>query len=182
MFKLSTLYEEATRLRMWCKILFFVCERTQHSLIVILECVEKRKLESVCKLRKQYGFHFVSEWISRDFFFEPGKKINVDVKGKFCLPKRSAIKKVQMTFFPVAEDNFTRFPVELNPKLGEEIYGVLALRDGSELLDEIYYDPWSTKKCLPNQNSKLDQKAGCSSRTGKVERASPELEKGRYFL
>jgi hypothetical protein len=37
-------------------------------------------------------------------------------------------------------------------------------------------------KVTSNQNSKLDQKAGWSSRTGKVERASPELEKGRYFM
>lgn len=151
MSSLSSLVDEVMGLKLWCKLLFFVFETSQRNLIILLECVEKGKVGYVIKQREQYGFRFVSEWISRDFLFSPETKILIDIKGKFSLPRRTPFKTYQMTFFPAAEDNFTRFVVEMNQRVGGDIYGIISFRDGNVLLDEIYYDPLSCKKVPPSQ-------------------------------
>ncbi|CAG2188646.1 unnamed protein product [Mytilus edulis] len=112
--------------------------------------VDLQRVSEVCENRKRYGYNFVSEWISKDFFLIPDKTIiTVDVKGKFGIPKECNTKHPKLSFIPVAKDNFTRFLVEL--KTSGTVYGVLSIRDNKSVLDEIFYDPASTIKLPPNR-------------------------------
>lgn len=129
----------------WCKILFFVGKLKNYNLPIMLECVDIQRVSDICKKREEYGYKFVSEWISKDFFFAPDKTIiTVDVKGMFRISTESGIKHPRLTFVPVARDNFTRFLVEL--KRGGIEYGVLVLRENRTILDEICYNPGTTPK------------------------------------
>lgn len=124
----------------------------------MLECVDLQRVAEVCENRKKYGYRFVSEWISKDFFLIPDKTIiTVDVKGKFGIPKECSAKHPKLSFIPVAQDNFTRFLVEL--KTSGTVYGVLSIRDNKSVLDEIFYDPASTKK-LPSNKKIRDELLG----------------------
>ena len=151
--------EEALSLKKFCKILFFVRKdkRTQRSITILLECVEKKRIAEVAHNRQELGFEHVSQWQSKDLFLNPDKTIiSVDVRGKFAIPKSSGIKYPRITFIPVAEDNYTRFQVDMNPSAGGEIYGVLSFRDRRGIIDEIYYDPKSTKQLPPNLKIRHD--------------------------
>lgn len=111
----------------------------------MLECVELQRVSEVCEKRKKYGYHFVSEWISRDLFFTPNSTIvSVEVKGKFKIPKESSVRLPRLSFIPVARDNFSHFLVEWG-KFGVA-YGILSLRVERTVLYEIYYYPDSTKQ------------------------------------
>lgn len=115
----------------------------------MLECVDLHRVIEVKKKRAEYGYYFVSEWIGKDFLFIPDKTIiNVDVKGSFRIPKESSVKHPKLSFIPVARENFTRFLVEI--KTSGTLYGVLSIRDSKGVLDEILYDPASTKNLPPN--------------------------------
>lgn len=124
----------------------------------MLECVDLPRVSEICKNRNKYGYHFVSEWISKDFFLIPDKTIiTVDVKGKFGIPKECSVKHPKISFIPVSRDNFTRFPVEL--KSSGTVYGVLSIRDNKGVLDEIYYDPASTRH-IPSNKKIRDELLG----------------------
>lgn len=161
---LGSLIQKGYELRVWCKILFFVGKKTSNNLQIMLECVDLQRVSEVCANRKKYGYHFVSEWISRDFHLIPDKTIiTIDVKGKFAIPKESNVKHPKLSFIPVAQDNFTRFPVEI--KTSGAGYGVLSIRDNKGVLDEILYDPDSRRttplnkkireELIGNRNDKL---------------------------
>lgn len=110
----------------------------------MLECVTLERVNEVCEDRKKYGYYIVQEWTSRDFFLAPDKTIiTVDVKGKFRIPKESKVKHPKLTFIPVARENFIRFPVEI--KTSGSVYGVLSIRDNKGIMDEILYDPDSSR-------------------------------------
>lgn len=145
----ASVLPEAYRLMNWCKILFFVGKLKNNNLPIMLECVDIQRVSEICEKREKYGYKFVSEWISKDFFFAPDKTIiTVDVKGKFRISTESGVKHPRLTFVPVARDNFTRFLVELNSD-GIQ-YGVLVLRENRIILDEICYNPGTTKTKIGN--------------------------------
>lgn len=112
----------------------------------MLECVEVQRVSEVCEKRKNNGYHFVSEWISRDLFFTPNSTIiTVEVKGRFKIPKESSVRLPRLSFIPVARDNFSHFLVELGGTTGVA-YGLLSLRVERKVLYEIYYYPDSPKQ------------------------------------
>ncbi|VDI47833.1 Hypothetical predicted protein [Mytilus galloprovincialis] len=148
----STL-QEKLNLKKWCKMLFFVGEKKDKYMQIMLECVEKSRISEVCENRKEYGYNVVTEWISKDFFLSPDKsRITVDVKGIFSIPKQLSVRRPVVTFVPKAVENFTRFPVDLNQSAGGRVHGILTFKIKRELLDEIYYDPMSTKTIPMNRN------------------------------
>ncbi|VDI43617.1 Hypothetical predicted protein [Mytilus galloprovincialis] len=147
--------QESLELKKWCKILFFVGEKKDKNLQIMLECVDLKRVSEVSDDRKKYGFKIVPEWTSKDLFLKPNTgHITVDVKGNFVIPRDIASKRPELTFNPVIRENFTRFPVELDNSPGKAGYGVLSLKIGKTVLDEIYYDPGSTRKVPLNQKIK----------------------------
>lgn len=146
---LESVVQEAYGLKKWCKILFFVGKLKKYNLPVMLECVERERVEEVCKKRENYDYQFVSEWISKDLFLSPDKTIiSVDVKGIFMIPIESGVKQQRLSFVPSAQDNFTRFLVNL-VRRGEITYGLLGLRENRNVLEEIYYDPYTVRQTIP---------------------------------
>ncbi|VDI27698.1 Hypothetical predicted protein [Mytilus galloprovincialis] len=125
--------EEAMGLRKWCKILFFVGKKQNNRIKVILQCVEIQKVSVMCDLRKQSGFHFFADCMSSNLFLPPDTTvIDVDIKGRFSLPKASAIRHHKVRFIPSGGDIFTELQVELRAYLSGELYGILVLRHGKD--------------------------------------------------
>lgn len=121
---LESVVQEAYGLKKLCNILFFVGKLTKYNLPIMLECVELQRVEDVCKKRENYGYQFVSEWISKELFLTPDKTIlSVDVKGIFSIPPESCVKQPRLSFVPSARDNFTLFLVNLQ-KRGKITYGM----------------------------------------------------------
>lgn len=144
--------EEAMGFRKWCKILFFVGKKQNNRMKLILQCVEIQKMSVMCDLRKKLGFHFVADCMSSNLFLPPDTTvIDVDIKGRFSLPKASAIRHHRVRFIPSGGDIFTEIQVELKANLSGELYGILVLRHGRDILQQIFYDPDSNKPTLPHK-------------------------------
>lgn len=137
-----------------CKILFFVNDVTSGGLTVLLSCIEKSKMQDFCNNCEEMGFQLFKNWISKDFSFKPQTKINIALRGFFTLPQFTTRKKLDMIFLPNSAQNFTRFRVEIKPKMDRDAYGLLVLTEDQVLLDEICYNPIITKGNRPGTQAK----------------------------
>ncbi|XP_071148813.1 uncharacterized protein [Mytilus edulis] len=129
-----------------CKILFFVSEVTSRGLTVLLACIEKSKMQTFCQNCEERGFQLFKNWISKDLVFKPQIKISINLKGCFSMPRFSSRKRLDMTFLPNSTENFTRFVVEIKPKMDQDVYGILLLTKDQEFLDEIIYNTLLNKE------------------------------------
>ncbi|VDH97925.1 Hypothetical predicted protein [Mytilus galloprovincialis] len=129
-----------------CKILFFVSEVTSRGLTVLLACIEKSKMQAFCQNCEERGFQLFKNWISKDLIFKPQIKISINLKGCFSMPRFSSRKRLDMTFLPNSTENFTRFVVEIKPKMDQDVYGILLLTKDQEFLDEIIYNTLLNKE------------------------------------
>ncbi|VDI25647.1 Hypothetical predicted protein [Mytilus galloprovincialis] len=129
-----------------CKILFFVSEVTSRGLTVLLACIEKSKMQAFCQNCEERGFQLFKNWISKDLVFKPQIKISINLKGCFSMPRFSSRKRLDMTFLPNSTENFTRFVVEIKPKMDQDVYGILLLTKDQEFLDEIIYNTLLNKE------------------------------------
>ncbi|XP_071139054.1 uncharacterized protein PF3D7_1120000-like isoform X2 [Mytilus edulis] len=144
---LESTVQEIYELKKWCQILFFVGKTSNNNVPIMLECVEKHRVAEVCEKRIKIGYHFVSDWISKDLHFTPYSTIiSVEVKGRFKIPKESSIRLPRLSFIPVARDNFFHFLVEWR---GSGVpYGILSFRVGRNVLYDIYHDPDRYKQAV----------------------------------
>ena len=62
------------------------------------------------------------------------------------MPRFSSRKRLDMTFLPNSTENFTRFVVEIKPKMDQDVYGILLLTKDQEFLDEIIYNTLLNKE------------------------------------
>lgn len=113
---------------------------------MLLTCIERSRIKETIDKRQSDGFKYISKWKSRDLFLNSENTgFSIDVKGKLRLPRSAAIKHPKLTFEQIAVDNFSRFSVEVN-QLSPELCGVLTIRDRKGVIDEIHYDPASSKE------------------------------------
>ncbi|XP_063412417.1 uncharacterized protein LOC134695146 [Mytilus trossulus] len=159
-----------------CKILFFVSEVTSRGLTVLLACIEKSKMQAFCQNCEERGFQLFKNWISKDLVFKPQIKISINLKGCFSMPRFSSRKRLDMTFLPNSTENFTRFVVEIKPKMDQDVYGILLLTKDQEFLDEIIYNTLLNKEYANASSSRkpIDRQ--------RSQRSDLRTTKGKSFI
>ncbi|XP_052079491.1 uncharacterized protein LOC127717739 isoform X12 [Mytilus californianus] len=160
-----------------CKVLFFVSEVTSRGLTVLLACIEKSKMQAFCLNCEERGFQLFKNWISKDLVFKPQIKIAISLKGCFSMPRFSSRKRLDMTFLPNSTENFTRFVVEIKPKMDQDVYGILLLTKDQEFLDEIIYNTLTNKEYA---NASLSRKNTDRQRTQRSDQRT--ATKGKSFI
>ncbi|CAC5393451.1 MXD [Mytilus coruscus] len=156
--------EEMHGFKSICKVVFFVSDVTSVGLTVLLACIEKSKMQAFRHICEEMGFHLYKNWTSKDLVFKPQNKINITLKGCFSLPRFSTRKRLDLTFLPYSSENFTRFEVEIKPKIDQDVYGILLLTKDQEIVDEIMFNTQRTKEYSHGSSfkgkKKPDQKTG----------------------
>ncbi|XP_052079490.1 uncharacterized protein LOC127717739 isoform X11 [Mytilus californianus] len=160
-----------------CKILFFVSDVTSRGLTVLLACIEKSKMKAFCQSCEEKGFQLFKNWISKDLVFKPQIKIAITLKGCFKMPRFSSRKRLDMTFLPNSTENFTRFVVEIKPKMDQDVYGIMLLTKDQEFVDEIIYNTLTNKEY---ENASSLRKNTARQRTQRSDQRTSA--KGKSFI
>lgn len=129
-----------------CKVVFFVSGVTPSGLTALLACIEQSKMQSFCHTCEEMGFRLYKNWTSRDLELKPQTKINIKLKGSFIWPRCMTRKRLDLTFLQNSTGNFTRFRVDIKPKIDQHVCGILVLTKGTDVVDEIFYDPQNAKE------------------------------------
>ncbi|CAC5393448.1 unnamed protein product [Mytilus coruscus] len=93
------------------------------------------------------------------------------------MPRFSSRKRLDMTFLPNSTENFTRFVVEIKPKMDQDVYGILLLTKDQEFLDEIVYNTLLNKEYA---NASLSRKNTDRQRTQRSDQRTST--KGKSFI